>query len=54
MGLCSTYSGDIESCEGLRGSDGYCKGVEGKDKCAVKVCTDAEITLISDTSCAKY
>ncbi|CAK62361.1 unnamed protein product (macronuclear) [Paramecium tetraurelia] len=54
LGLCSTYSGDVESCEGLKGSDGYCKGVDGKDKCVVKVCTDAETTLNSDTACAKY
>ena len=33
LGLCSTYTGDIESCEGLIGSDGYCKGVDGGTKC---------------------
>ncbi|CAD8071729.1 unnamed protein product [Paramecium sonneborni] len=54
LGLCSTYSGDIESCEGLKGSDGYCKGVEGKDKCTVKVCTDAEVTITTDAACGKY
>ncbi|CAD8156844.1 unnamed protein product [Paramecium pentaurelia] len=52
--LCSTYSGDIESCEGLKGSDGFCKGVEGKDKCVVKVCTDADTTNTTDAACAKY
>lgn len=54
MGLCSTYSGDIESCEGLKGLDGYCKGVDGKNKCEVKACTDADTTLITDVACDKF
>lgn len=33
LGTCSSYSGDIETCEGLLGKDGYCKGVSGGTKC---------------------
>ena len=54
LGLCSTYTGDVESCEGLIGSDGYCKGVDGGTKCQAKVCTDAETSLATDTACATY
>ncbi|CAD8107903.1 unnamed protein product [Paramecium sonneborni] len=54
LGLCQSYSGDIDSCEGLKGSDGYCKGVEEKDKCKVKECLDADSTITTDEDCNKY
>lgn len=53
LGLCSSYTGTADvSCDGLIGSDGYCKGSVGP--CSVKTCTDAPTTTKTDFACNAF
>ncbi|CAD8206022.1 unnamed protein product [Paramecium pentaurelia] len=53
LGLCSSYDGTITTCNGLKGSDGNCKGTSTTTaKCALKDCVaDSNDTFKTQAQC---